>query len=92
MGIVGITELVGGLLLHVETDHALVGNGTPEVLVAVHIDDARNGLDTHAGEILLHVALKTLCLRMVDAVAGGRLDEQVAVQRLLDGVDVTVGQ
>ena len=58
----------------------------------VDINDAGDGLDTHARESLFHVALKGLCLRMVDAVARGGLDEQVAVEHLLNGVDVTVVQ
>ena len=92
VSVVSIAELIRGLLLHVKTDDSLVGNGSPEVLVTIHINDAWDGLDTHSGEILLHVALETLCLRMIDAVARGCLDEQVTVQRLLNGVDVTVGQ
>ena len=90
--IVGITELIRCLLLHIETDDTLVGDGAPEVLVLIHIDDTWDCLNTHAGKILLHVALKTFCLRMIDAVARGRLHKQVAVKCLLDGVDVTIGQ
>ena len=92
MCVVSVTELIGCLLLHVEADHALVGAGAPEVLVAVDIHDAWNGLDTHPGKILLHVALETLCLWMIDAITGSRLNQQVTVQRLLNGVDVAVGQ
>ena len=80
------------MLLHVVTHHAFVGDGTPQVLVAVDIDDARDGLDTHSGKDLLHVALKALCLWMIDTVAGSCLYQQVAVEGLLHRVDVTVRQ
>ena len=70
MCIVGIAELIEQLLLHVIAHHAFVGDGSPEVFVAVDIDDTWYGFDTHACKDLLHVALKALCLWMIDAIAG----------------------
>ena len=69
MGIIGITELIEQLLLLVIADDTLVGDGTPEILVTVDVDDARDGLDTHPGEGLFHVTLETLSLRMVYTIA-----------------------
>ena len=74
------------------THDTLVGDSAPEVLVTVDVDDAGDGLDTHTGEGLLHFALEGLRLRVIDAVARRGLDKQVAVEHLLDGVDVTVVQ
>ena len=90
--VVRIAKLIEQLLLLVVAHHALVGDGAPEVLMTVDIHDARDGLDTHSGERLLHVALEGLRLRVIDAIARRCLDEQVAVQHLLDGVDVAVVQ
>ena len=90
--VVGVSELVQQLLLHVIGHDALVGNGCPQVLVAVNIDNVRLTLDTHASEHLLHVALEGLCLRMIDTEARTCLNPQVAVQRLLNALDVAVRQ
>ena len=72
MGIIGIAELIEQLLLHVVAHHTFVGNGTPQVLVPVDIDNAGYGLNTHAGKDLFHVAFKTLRLWMIYTVAGSR--------------------
>ena len=67
--VVGIAELIEQLLLLVVAHDTLVGNRAPEVLMTVDIDDAGDGLDTHACKRLLHVALEGLRLRVIDAVA-----------------------
>ena len=90
--VVGIAELIEQLLLHVIAYHTLVRDRSPEVLVSVDIDDAGDGLDTHPGEYLFHVALEALCLRMVDTITGSCLYQQVAVECLLHRVDITVRQ
>ena len=66
--IVGIAEFEEQLLLLVVGHDALVGDSAPEVLMTVYEDHRGDGLDTHPGEILLHVALEGLCLRMIDTV------------------------
>ena len=88
--VVGIAELEEQLLLLVVADDALVGNGAPEVLMLVDEDHRGDGLDTHACKGLLHIALEGLRLGVVDTIARRCLDEQVAVEHLLDGVDVAV--
>ena len=88
--IIGIAKLIKQLLLLVVAHHALVGDGTPEVFMTVDIYHRWDGLDTHARKGLLHVAFEGLCLRMVDTVARRCLDEQVAVEHLLDAVDIAV--
>ena len=90
-GIVGIAKLKEGLLLHVVTEHTLVGDGSPYVLVLVNVNDGGDGLDTHPGEGLLHVAFERLALRVIDAVAGGRADPERTVECLLYAVDIAVG-
>ena len=60
MSIIGIAELIAGLLLHVISYHALVGNGGPYILMTIDIHNVRNSLDTHTTEGLLHVALEVL--------------------------------
>ena len=55
VSIVGVGKLIKQLLLHVVADDALVGDGTPDVLVLVDIDDVGNIFYTHAGERLLHL-------------------------------------
>ena len=92
MCIVGIAKLIEQLLLHVIAHHTFVGDGPPKVLVAVDIDDAGDGLDTHSGKYLFHVALETLCLWMIDTISGGSLYEQVTIEGLLHRVDITVRQ
>ena len=89
--VVGITEFVEQLLLHVVTHHTLVGDGAPHVLVLVDVNNGRNSLNAHASEGLLHVTFKSLCLRMVDAVACRGVDPQGTVQCLLNAVDIAVG-
>ena len=91
-GIVGIGELVAGLLLHVIGYHPLVGNGGPEVLVTVDEDDVRISLYAHLGIDLPHVSLEVLGLRMVDAESCRRLDPQRTLQCFLHTDDVAVGQ
>ena len=90
--IVGIAELEEQLLLLVVADDTLVRNGAPEVLVLVDIDHTRNRLDTHACKGLLHVALESLCLVVIDTVARGCLYQQVTVEHFLDRDDITVVQ
>ena len=90
--IIGISEFVTCLLLHVVAYNAFVWYCAPKVLVAVNKHDTRDGLNTHACKILLHVTLKTLCLRMIDTISGGCLYKQVTVEGLLNGVNVTVRQ
>ena len=92
MSIVGVTELMEQLLLHVIGNDTLVGNGCPEVLMAVNIDNVRLALNAHASQHLLHVAFEGLCLGMIDTEARGCLNPQVSVKRLLDALDIAVGQ
>ena len=91
-GVVRIAELVEQLLLHVVADDALVRYVAPQVVVLVNVDDGRHAVDTHSREHLPHVALEALCLRMIQTVACRCRNPQAAVQRLLHGVDVAVGQ
>ena len=69
MGIVGIAELIAGLLLHVISHYTLVGNGGPHILMTVDIHNVRHSLYAHATEGLLHVAFEILRLRMIDTIA-----------------------
>ena len=90
--VVGIAKLVEQLLLHVVGHHTLVGNGCPEVLVAVNIHYVGAALYAHATVDLLHVALKVLALGVVDAEACRSLDPERSLQGFLDADDVAVGQ
>ena len=92
MCVVGVGKLKTGLLLHVVGDNAFVGNGGPEILVAVNKYHVGLSFYAHAGIDLLHVAFKTLRLGMVDTEACRCLYPQVSVKHLLDADDVTVGQ
>ena len=69
MGIVSIAKLKEQLLLHVISYHTFVGDGCPEVLMTVNIYYAGRTFDTHSSINLLHIALKALCLRVIDAEA-----------------------
>ena len=69
LGIVRITELIVLLLLLVVAHHSLVRNGTPDILMLIHVDDTWDSLDTHAGEVLLHITFEALRLGMVDTIA-----------------------
>ena len=88
--IVGITKLIEQLLLLVIADYTLVGDGTPEVLMSVDEHHRRDGFDTHASKSLFHITLEGFRLGVIYTVARRGLDEQVTVEHLLDGVDVTV--
>ena len=90
--VVGVAELIAGLLLHVIGHDTLVGYRCPEVLVTVEVHHVGLTLDTHLGIELLHVALKTLRLRMIDAETCRGLNHQVAVKHLLDADDIAVRQ
>ena len=92
VGVVGIAELIAGLLLHVIGNDSLVGNRCPHVLMAVDIHHVGMSLDAHASEGLLHVALEVLRLWVVDAETCRCLHEQGAFQRLLDADDIAVGE
>ena len=92
MSIIGIAELIAGLLLHVISHNALVGNGSPHIFMTIDIYNVRNSLDTHTTEGLLHVALEVLRLRMIDTIACRGLDEKCSFQRLLNADNVAVGQ
>ena len=91
VSIVGIAELIAGLLLHVIGYDTLVGNGCPYILVLVDIDYVWLSLNAHAGIDRFHVTLKILRLWMIDAVACRRLYPQRTLQRLLNADDVAVG-
>ena len=88
--IVGIAELIKQLLLLVVADYALVGNSSPEILMLVDVDDSWDCLNTHTRKGLLHVALKRLCLRVIDAIARRGLYQQVSVEHFLNRVDIAV--
>ena len=92
MCVVGIGELVVGLLLHVVGNDTFVGYRGPKVLVLVHIHHIRLTHDAHAGIYLFQVALETLCLGVVYAEAGGSLYPQVAIEHLLQADDIAVRQ
>ena len=90
--IVGVAEFEKELLLLIVGYYSLIGNGTPKILMTVDKDNAWDGFNTHPCEVLLHVALKGFSLWMVHTVTRSSLNQQVAIECLLNAVDVAVAQ
>ena len=70
VGVVGIAKLIVQLLLCVIADGTSSRDISPHILVTVHIDNSGYVFHAYLRECQSHVALKTLCLRVIDAVVG----------------------
>ena len=73
MRIVGVAKLIEQLLLHIIGYYTLVRNSRPEIFVTVDINHIRRTFYAHSSVHLFHVALKGLCLWVIDAEACCRL-------------------
>ena len=90
--VVGVSKLVEQLLLHIVAEYALIGDGAPDILILVNVNNRWHALNAHSRESLFHVTLEGLRLWVIDAVSCRRIDPQRAVECFLDAGNIAVGQ